>query len=337
MKRAIRDYEPASGKKRLAPMMLATVGALGACLHATSALAAGVSAGTLIQNTATATYTSGASTGSITSNTVSVTVDELLDVAVTNLTTTPSPAGAGSVALAYSVTNTGNGSEAFNISVNPAVAGNPFDPTIEQIVIDSNGNGVYDVGIDQVLPAGSPTPVLAADASITVFVIAKLPAGATDGQISQINLTASAVTGTGAPGAEFAAQGTGGGDAVVGASGGDDDAAASIVANLATVTLAKSALIVDPFGGNQPVPGATITYALTASVSGTGQLEDLHIADAIPAGTTYEPGTLRLDGNALTDIADSDAGTGGAGGIAVDLVAVPGGATRTVTFNVKIN
>lgn len=323
-----------AGRQRCGLVMLT---ALGACLYATSALAAGVSAGTLIQNTAIATYTSGAASGSITSNTVSVTVDELLDVAVANLNSTPATAGAAPAVLVYTITNTGNGAEAFNLSVNPAVAGNPFDATVELIAIDSNGNGVYDAGIDQVLPAGTATPSLAADSSLTIFVLVKLPAGATDGQISQVKLTASAVTGIGAPGTEFAGQGAGGGDAVVGASGADDDADGAVLARLATVTLTKAAVIVDPFGGSQPVPGAVVTYSLTAAVSGSGQLEALQIADAIPAGTTYQPGTLALDGAALTDVADSDAGTGGAGGIAVDLVSLPGGSSRTVSFAVKIN
>jgi hypothetical protein len=45
-----------------------------------TAHATGVLAGTLIENTATATYQTGAGTGSVTSNKVTVKVDELLDV-----------------------------------------------------------------------------------------------------------------------------------------------------------------------------------------------------------------------------------------------------------------
>lgn len=313
------------------------VAALGACFQASGAMAAGVSAGTLINNTATATYTSGTATGNVSSNTVSVRVDELLDVAVANQTTSPVVAGATSAVLAYTVTNTGNGPEAFNLTANPAVAGNDFDATVEKIAIDQNGNGIYEPGIDLDLPAGTPTPAIAADSSATVFVIVSLPQGATDGQASQVSLTAAAVTGAGTPGSTIAGAGAGGGDAVVGASGADDTALSSLQASLATITLSKAAAIVDQFGGDQPVPGATVTYSLTATATGSGQVQNLQISDIIPNGTTYEAASLKLDGGSLTDAVDGDVGNAGSSGIAVILPTVQGGTTRVVTFSVKIN
>lgn len=310
---------------------------LGLVSFTTSAQAAGVDAGTLIQNTASATYTSGSGSGSVTSNTVTIKVDELLDVAVTGVDAAPISTGAGTSVLSYSLTNTGNGPEAFKLTANPSVSGNNFDTTIVSIVIDSNGNGSYDAGVDQVLAAGVATPLIAADASLKVFVIVSLPAGATDAQTSQVRLTADSATGTGTPGTVFAGQGEGGGDAVVGSSTASANALESVVASLATVSLSKSAVIADQFGGTQPVPGAVVTFTLTASVSGSGNADGLSITDAIPAGTTYQSGTLKLEGSALTDAADSDAGSGSSAGIAVGLGTVAGGSTRTVNFNVKIN
>ncbi len=317
---------------RAALLGLAISTALPSAAHAT-----GVAAGTLIENTASATYTSGSSTGSVTSNTVTVRVDELLDVAVAGLATTPVATGSTAVALPYQITNTGNGPEAFNLVTNPTVAGNEFDAVVQSIAVDTNGNGVYDPGTDQILPAGTPTAAIAPDASLTVFVLVTLPAGATDGDTSQIRLTAEAVTGTGPAGTTFAGQGVGGGDAVVGTSGGRDDGLDAIIASLATVSLAKSAAIADPFGGAESVPGAIITYSLVASVTGTGSASGLRITDVIPAGTTYQAGTLRFEGAPLSDAADADAGTGSASGIDVLVGTVPGGASRTVQFNVRIN
>ncbi len=302
-----------------------------------AANAAGVLAGTLIENTASATYSSGAASGSVSSNTVTVKVDELLDVAVAGLTTTPVTTGSTSVVLEYSITNTGNGGEAFNVTVDPAVAGNGFDAVVQTIAYDSNGNGVYDAGVDTVITNGGATSSLAADASLKVFVVVTLPTGATDGQTSQVRLTADAVTGTGTPGTVFTGQGAGGGDAVVGASGASDNAADQMIASLATVALVKSATVVDPFGGSQPVPGAVITYTLVATVSGSGQAEGLHVTDVIPTGTTYQVSTLKLDGSALSDAADADAGVASASGIDVNLGTVAGGTTKTVKFDVKIN
>lgn len=302
-----------------------------------AAHAGGVAAGTMIQNTASATYTSGTASGTVSSNTVSVRVDELLDVAVSGLTSTPAVAGATDVVLEWSVTNTGNGPEAFNIAVNPAVAGNGFDATVQQIVVD-DGDGVYEPGIDQVIANGAATPAIAADGSVKIFVIVTLPGTATDGQTSQVNLTATAATGSGTPGTVFATQGNGGGDAVVGSSTATQTDNDSLIASLASVALTKDGnTIVDPFGGNQPVPGAVITYTLTATVSGTGQADSLHITDAIPAGTTYQPGTLTLDAAPLSDAADADVGQASTSGIDVNLGTVAGGTTKIVKFDVKIN
>lgn len=301
------------------------------------ASATGISAGTLIQNSASASYSTGATTGSVQSNIVTVRVDEVLDVAVAGLSGAPTVIGSANGVLSWSVTNTGNGPEAFLITLNPAVAGNPFDAVVQALAIDSNGNNSYDAGVDQVLANGAATPALPADASLRVFALVSLPASAGDGQTSQLRLTAAAQTGTGSPGRVFAGSGAGGGDAVVGSSGASASALETITASLAAVALTKSAVIADPFGGSQPVPGAIITYTILATASGSGQVANLRVTDPIPAGTTYRSGTLRLDAAALSDANDADAGTASASGIDVNLGTVSGGSTRSVKFDVSIN
>ena len=316
---------------------IAASSALAALALATSAHATGVDAGTLISNTASATYTSGSTSGSVQSNTVTVKVDELLDVAVSGTAGSPVLVGTGTAVLPFSITNTGNGPEAFNLMINPTVSGNQFDATTSSIVLDSNNNGTYDPGVDTVLSSGAPTPAIAADDTLNVFILVTLPSGATDGQTSQLQLTAAAVTGTGAPGTAFSGQGEGGGDAVVGASGADDDGLDAMTASAATVSLAKSASIVDPFGGSRPVPGAVVTYTIVATVSGSGTANSLHVTDVYPTGTAYQAGTMLLDGTGLSDAADADAGVATGTGIDISLGNVAGGTTRTVKFDVKIN
>ena len=310
---------------------------LSASLGATAAHAAGVVAGTQIANTATATYDSGAASVSIQSNTVTVRVDELLNVAVSSLSANPTAAGAGTTVLTYQITNTGNGSEAFDLSANTTVSGNGFDPSLQSVAYDTNGNGTYDPGTDVILATGAPTPALAPDTSLTVFVLTTLPSGATDGQTGQVQLSATAKTGSGTPGTVFAGQGAGGSDAVVGASTALASALATEIARLAAVNLTKSATILDPFGTQQPIPGAVITYSLLAMVSGAGTATNLNVADVIPTGTTYQPGTLTLDGAALSDASDADSGQASAAGIAVGLGTLAGGTSKTVAFKVKIN
>ncbi len=307
-----------------------------ALLFTNTALAAGVPAGTLIENTASASYNTGGPTQTVDSNKVTIKVDELLDVAVASQDAGAVPVAANA-ALSFSVTNTGNGPEAFKLTADPAVAGNDFDATINNLAIDTNNNGVYDVGIDTILANGGNSPLINPDIALTVFVLVTAPAGTTDGQTSKVNLLAEATTGTGAPGLTFAGAGFGGGNAIVGSSGADDNALGSLLASIITVNLTKTATVVDPFGGSSSVPGAIITYQLVATVSGTGSVNGLLITDPIPVSTTYSPNTLKLGGAPLTDLADTDAGQASAAGISVNAGTVAAGSTRTVTFNVKVN
>lgn len=324
-----------TGALRLAPAMalLAAAGASGA------ANAAGTTAGTTINNTATATYDPGGGDVTVNSNSVSLLVDELLDVAVvsTDPGDVPVTPGATGQVTSFTVTNTGNGPEAFTLSGNGTLGGDDFDPGVTGIVLDSNGNGAYDPGVDTVYVAGSNDPLLTPDQSLTVFVLSSIPASTADGNRGEVQLSAVANTGSGAPGTSFAGQGAGGGDAVAGASGGDAVDNAFYLVQSATIAFVKSASVADPFGGSEVVPGAIVTYTLVATVSGSGTLTNVRVNDPVPAATSYQPGTLTLQGAALSDAADGDAGEVASNAVAVRLGNVSGGQTRTVTFQVRIN
>lgn len=302
------------------------------------ALANGVAAGTLIENTASATYSDdGGTPQSVDSNTVTVQVAELLDVTVATQDASAVSIGSGSAVLTFEVTNTGNGPEAFDLTADPAVAGNAFDVTVDGIAYDTNGNGVYDPGVDVVLAPGASTPEILADEALTVFVLVTAPAGVADAETSEVNLLAEAVTGTGAPGTVFAGQGVDGSDAVTGLTNADADDNGALIASIASLTLAKSAVIADPFGGTEPVPGATITYSIVASVSGSGTITDLLVTDAIPADTTYALESITLDSAALTDASDTDAGTYTGTAVEVAIGDANAGDSFTITFDVTID
>ncbi|WP_260807083.1 hypothetical protein [Sphingorhabdus sp. SMR4y] len=311
-------------------------------LPSTAAQAAGTLAGTDIVNVAQATYDSpeGGTPITIDSNQVTIKVDELLDVTVVSSDpgdVVTAPALTAQV-LTYQVTNSGNGSEAFTLSADTAKPGDEFDTGFEQMIFDSNGNGVYDPGVDTIYAPGTNDPVLAPDESITVFILSTIPASAGDRDRAEIELSATANTGSGTPGTIFAGEGDGGGDAVVGATGARDADSGYFVIQTSDVTLAKSATIIDPSGGDQPIPGATIVYQLVATTIGSGDLANLVISDDIPADTTYKSGTITLEGAPLTDAADDgDAGSFAGDAIAVALGTVPGGQTRTITFQVTID
>jgi uncharacterized repeat protein (TIGR01451 family) len=304
-----------------------------------SAFAAGTLAGTDITNTATASYeTPGGGSVEIDSNTVIFKVDELLDVVVDNsdpgdVLTTPGETGE---VVKFLVTNGGNGSEAFTLAANVNRTGDDFNPSLTQIVLDTNGNGVYDAGVDTVYVAGTNDPVLAPDQSLTVFVIVDTPATAVDGNRAEVNLSAVAKTGSGAPGTSLDGLGDGGGDAVVGATGADGDDSGFLALQAAILELIKSATIADPFGGTTAVPGSVITYQIRANITGSGSLPKLVVSDPIPANTTYAPASITLEGVTQSDAVDTDVSNFDGSKITVNMGTVPAGETRTITFKVTI-
>ena len=311
--------------------------AVAASVYPAAALAAGVSAGTTIENTASATYSNGATTETITSNEVEILVDEVLNVAVTSQDAGNVTLNSSGAVLSFEITNVGNGPEAFRLTPNTALTGDDFDPSLTLVAYDSNGNGIYDAGVDATIAPGGLTPAIAADDTLLVFVVTALAGNPGDGDTAEVRLTAAAATGSGTPGTTFAGQGAGGGDAVVGSTTASDDDDGTLIASIGAVGLVKSVVIADPFGGNEAIPGATATYSIVASVTGTGTVSSLVVTDPIPAGTTYQGGSLKLNGAALTDQTGDDAGQAGASGISVTLGTLASGATRTVTFTVIID
>ncbi|HEY0413436.1 MAG TPA: hypothetical protein VGD66_09860 [Allosphingosinicella sp.] len=307
---------------------------------AVPAHAAGTLAGTDITNVATATYDlpNGTPT-TVDSNIVTLKVDELLDVAVAwrdpaDIVSSP---GLTSQILSFTVTNGGNGPESYTLGTVANGGGDDFDPVVTAIFLDTNHNGAFDAGVDTAYVAGTNDPQLSPDESVAIFVLSTMPLTAADGNRGHVDLTAVSKTGSGTPGTSFAGLGEGGGNAVVGATGAaaQDDGWYAI--RKASLAFSKSASVADPFGGTTKAPGAIITYTLTATVGGTGSLANVKVTDAVPAGTTYQAGSLELDSAPLTDAADADSGAFTGTGISVGLGTVPSGTTKTVKFKVKID
>ena len=246
-----------------------------------------------------------------------------------------------SAATTRTLTNTGNGSEAFILSVDNAIAGNDFDPisAVPSFYVDSDGSGDFNAG-DVVYDNATP-PLLAADASLDILMVHDIPGTAANNDVGQSQLTATAITGSGSPGDEFTGQGDGGVDAIVGTSGAADSDTAEYLVSDVMINVVKAQAVADPFGGNEPVPGATITYTVTIEVVGTGTATASLVRDPIPTYTTYVPNSIVLNTAAISDVVDTDAGefdTSGAPTIVVrlgDLTAADG--VQTVEFQVTID
>jgi uncharacterized repeat protein (TIGR01451 family) len=305
-------------------------------------LALGTSAGINISNTARVDYVVAGSSGTA-SDTVSFRVDEKLDVnvswqdAANVVVATPD----SNQVLTYLLSNTGNGTDSYTLTVQNTLGGDQFNPVFVDIYLDSNGNGIFNPGVDTLYNPGFNDPVLAADTALAIFVRNNIPPGRTVGDLGNSQLMATSNTGSGLPGTAFAGLGDGGGTAVVGTSGGSgNDIGTYEVANT-TVNLVKSVVISDPLGGSQPVTGATLTYSIVVTAAGPGTATNVVITDALPANTTYSAGTLTLNAAALTDAVDADAGD--VAGTTPNTVTVnlgdltPASPVQTITFETIIN
>ncbi len=313
------------------------------CALCSPAGAAGTSAGTVIENTAVVSFELAGTPLSIQSNTTTLAIAERINVTVT-LQSPQMPVAPGDTgqALLFTVTNTGNGAETFQLGIDSVLAGDDFDPTpaVPGIYFDTDGSGDLNAG-DEAYAPGSNDPELLADESISVFIVNDIPTGLGNGLIGRSELTATSATGTGTPGTVFASQGDGGVNAVVGLTGGEAQDTGEYLISDVLLSVVKSQLVNDSFGGNEPLPGATLTYTIVVNVTSPGTATASVVRDAIPEFSTYVPDSITLNGTSISDAADTDAGefdTTGAPTVVVrlgDLTQALG--PQTVVFQVVID
>jgi hypothetical protein len=199
-----------------------------------------------------------------------------------------------------------------------------IDVTVSAVFVDANGNGTYDAG-----DIATAISSLAPGASVSVFVLATIPAAATNGQQAVVTLTATTTTdGTTTPVVQTVGTNTAGVDIVFADAGnaltdplavntardgiGIAQDAYRIVSSVITVTKTATVLC-DPFNGitsPKSIPGAIVQYAIIVSnAAGTGASATLTtITDTLAATVTHDVG-LRVP----TDAASCIAGIGVSG------------------------
>ncbi|MBB4839225.1 putative repeat protein (TIGR01451 family) [Sphingomonas kyeonggiensis] len=210
--------------------------------------------------------------------------------------------------LPFTLTNIGNGRQAFCLSADYP------DGTVEGFAIDGDSDGLYDPAHDRMLPDGC-TEELEPGQSVDFLAFFRSRLGT----VHTLTLIAHP------KGSSGGSIGTGPVSTVVTiepmAGGGDP-------------TLTKSQSVLDPWGGTIPAHGAVVTYTLVATFPGL--TANAAVIDPIPAGTRYLPGSLMLDGTALSDASDGDAGSFDGTGIRVALGDVPAATTHSIQFKVTI-
>jgi uncharacterized repeat protein (TIGR01451 family) len=317
------------------------------------ALAAGTPSNTAISNTATATYQFGGVPQPAISTGPSATfvVDNKVNLTVTRNADALVASGSANQALSFSITNNGNTAQRYALSI-VSRATDSFDMNNVRIYRDNNANNVYDAGTDTLYANAGTFGDIAADGTLRVLIVADTPAGQTNSATAVYDLVATTVdagalnvtastAGPNTAGVDtvFAdAAGSNAGDA---ARDGKHSALGTYTISDVTAVVNKAVLVIDQQGGTRPVPGATLRYTLTVTVTGIGTATGVRIADPVPANTTYTAGSLRLNVAPLSDAGGDDAGDVGATApntVTVNLGNMTSASpAQTITFDVRIN
>jgi uncharacterized repeat protein (TIGR01451 family) len=233
-------------------------------------------AGTAIGNQASATYTDSSSVSrTATSNVVTTIVQQVASLTLTaNGAKTASPGSP--VFYPHTLTNSGNGSDSFTLTLAPAQSG-AFTLTGTHIYLDANGDGIPDNFTDL---TGTSVTVAPGAANAFKFVITgTVPAGATAGQTNNFSVTATSVF-----------------DNTKSASNTDT----TTVTNNAVINLNK---VISSNSGASPSGPYTVT--LTYTNSGNNTATTVNIGDALPAGMTYVAGSGRWSVTGATVLTDA--------------------------------
>lgn len=317
-----------------------------------SAHALGTPSGTSITNTATATFNDGGTPVTRTASAPAVVVDNKVNLTVTkNADVTVLP-GATDQALVFEVKNEGNTSQRYALTPTNS-AGIAMENV--RIYLDNGTNpGVWDAGDDLYVDASTFGDVLA-DGRLQILIVADTPVGALSGETADYQLIATTVdAGTTTVTLPTLGANTAGVDVVfadvTGSAAGDGNrdgkhsATGIYSVNLLSLILNKSVEVVwDPnnlFVNPKAIPGARLTYTITASVVGVGTAATVVITDPIPANSTYVANSLKLNSTSLSDDIDGDVGSvvGAPGTVTVELGDLTNATPlQTTSFDVTIN
>lgn len=246
------------------------------CFLIPGTASAQTAAGTSIGNQASATYTDNTSVSrTATSNVVITIVQQVASLTLTaNGARTASPGSP--VFYPHTLTNTGNGSDSFTLTLAPAQSG-AFTLTGTHIYLDANGDGIPDNFVDL---TGTQVTVAPGATNAFKFVITgTVPPSATAGQTNNFSVSATSVF-----------------DATKAASNTD----VTTVTSNAVINVNKVMSSNSGAAGSGPY-----TVTLTYTNSGNNTATTINIGDALPAGMTYVAGSGRWSVTGATALTDA--------------------------------
>lgn len=347
--------------------------ALSLVLSSAAQAASGTTAGTSVTNTASVAYSiGGVAQTPVSSNTASFVVDRKVNVTVAQVggQATIGTAGDTNAVIAFTVTNNTNAVQDFRLITaqqNTLVStllghSDNFDVNNLRVFVDSNGNGTYEAGSD----TATYIDELAADATITIFLVADIPNSVPTNPYAGVGVTAVTAAGgtSGSLGADLSASLLG--DSATTIDNVFADAAGTLdltrdgrhsaigeygVGNASIEVTKTATTISDPLNlGVLPkaIPGAVIEYCIQVKNAGTGTATNIAVTDPIPAHSTFQAGSILVggtvllgacnaDGSSVTDANDSDNGQYDGTNVKSTIASLAAGVTRTTRFRVVLN
>ena len=291
--------------------------------------AKGTAAGTSVANQAAISYTLGGTEYNLTTNSDQFIVDQVIDLALSWQDMDPVEVGADETerVLTFILANQGNGEDSIVLTYEHNDSSD-FAPLSAALFVDSNGNGYFDAGADHAISDLN----LSADTNVTLFIVSTIPDDNTTvpGAYSYDAITArSTAVNTEENDHQESI------DTVI-RTGSDRDEGAYVIRDYWLVSQ-KSAIVHSE--DNQTHTGTVITYRIELFIGGNADgrsIEDVVVEDGIPAGTMYQPDSLRLDNASLTDAADADKGAFADAKIHVEIGTLSGSTHQVVTFDVQV-
>lgn len=281
------------------------------------AYSAGTPAGTVISNKVKLIFDYGDKKGLEAFAETSVVVDNKVNPIVTSVSSPSVIPSAKSQPLIFTLTNAGNAVQRYKLEAGPVYSPENVEFTNVKIYLDKDDSGTLTSG-DILYIDPESFGDIEPDKTLKILIVADVPDNLENGKTSQYYLLATTVdAGTKTETKQTTGANTNSIDVVFADTKGIVDtekdgkhsAMGVYTVKSAYVNIEKSFEIVsDPLNEGKPNKNAILRYLLNVTVIGDATAEKVLIKDVVPDGVDYIKGSIKLNGNPLSDKEDEDSG-----------------------------